>query len=102
MAGPLRSLLLGVVREGSRSRCPSLFVHVWLHLVWVRLLLGVGKRLVRLWQAVGMVWLHIVGILGVVHGRLWHVCVAVHSARLRARWPNRLAHVRPHSADVVS
>jgi hypothetical protein len=49
MAAPLRALLWWVVREGSRSRCPPLFVRVLLHLVRVLLLLWVGILRVRLW-----------------------------------------------------
>lgn len=37
-----------LVREGSRSRRPSLFVHIRLHLVRVRLLLTIGILWVRL------------------------------------------------------
>jgi hypothetical protein len=49
MAPPLRALLWRLVREGGRSRRPSLFVRVRLHLVRVRLLLWVGILRVRLW-----------------------------------------------------
>jgi hypothetical protein len=102
MAPWLRTLWW-LVRKGSRPRRPSLFVSVRLHLVRVWLLLGVGELWVRLWQPVSEVWWHVVGILAVVHGRLWHEAVAVHWTWLRPWRPNRLAHhIRSNPADVVS
>lgn len=96
---------LRLVSEGSGSRAPALFVHVWLHLVRVRmrvlLWLRVGILRVRLWQAMGDIRGHVVGVLRVVHGRLRHVCEPVHW--LRHGRPDRLArHVGPHPLHVVS
>jgi hypothetical protein len=54
------------------------FFHVGLHLVRVRLLLGILELVVGVWQPVGEVRRHIVGVLVVVHGLLWHECKAVH------------------------
>jgi hypothetical protein len=65
-------------REGGRPRCPALFFHVGLHLVRVRLLLGILELVMGVWQPVGEVLRHIVGVLVVVHGLLWHECKAVH------------------------
>lgn len=61
-------LALRLGRERSRARAPSLVVDELLHLVRVLLGLRVGELRVRLGQAVGHVWRHAVGALGVEDG----------------------------------
>jgi len=94
----VRQAVLGRRREIRRERCPSLFFHVGLHLMGMRLLRRVSIWRARLWHAV----VHVLLVLRVVDSGLWHIGITVDLLRVvRDRATVRLSHVWPHSSHVV-